>query len=188
MDPPEDGRPPTQRGAVPLRAAGYGLLAALGTYGAVTLFLAVHIASTAHVTVTGVGWETLFLGTLGDFLSAHAGVTDGVVMGVAGVGVVPSVVYYLVPPVALCWCALRTVESDVSRQKAAVQGAALVFGYAPAVGVVLATLAGRADFVFVALDPAEAILLAGVTYPLVFGGVGGILTQRRPADRRQHRG
>lgn len=169
---------------MPVRATGYGLVAAFCTYAAVALFLGIHIASTEHVTVTGVGLETLFFGTLGDFLSAHAGVTDGVVMGVAGVGVVPGVVYYLVPPVALCWCALRTVEPDVPRQKAAVQGSGLVLGYAPAVGLVLATLSGSADFVFVALDPAEATLLAGVAYPLVFGGVGGLLANLRPQDGR----
>ncbi|WP_267163811.1 hypothetical protein [Halovenus salina] len=164
-----------RRRAVPLRAAGYGFVAALGTYAGVVLFLGVHVVSTAHVTVPGVGLETLFLGTLGDFLSAHAGVTDGVVMGVAGVGVVPLVAYYLLPPVVLCWSARRVVESDVSRQKAAVQGAALVLGYAPAVVVVLATLAGSAEFAFVALDPTEAVLLAGIAYPLVFGGSGGVV-------------
>lgn len=172
--------------AVPLRVAGYGIAAALGTYGAVTLFLAVHLVATAHVTVPGVGVETLLLGTLGDFLAAHVGVTDGVVMGVAGVGVVPAIVYYIVPPVALGWCANRAVLPETGRQKAVVQGAALVFGYGPAVGAVLATLSASSEFVFLGLDPTNAVLLAGVVYPLVFGGIGGFVGHTRPTEKETH--
>lgn len=169
-----------------MRVAGYGFAAALGTYGAVTLFLAVHLVSTAHLTVSGVGVETLLLGTLGDFLAAHVGVTDGVVMGVAGVGVVPAVVYYIVPPVALGWCANRAVLPETDRQKAVVQGAALVLGYGPAVGAVLVTLSASSEFVFLGLDPTDAVLLAGVVYPLVFGGLGGLVGHVRPIDGSTH--
>ncbi|MFC7058005.1 hypothetical protein [Halovenus salina] len=49
-----------RRRAVPLRAAGYGFVAALGTYAGVVLFLGVHVVSTAHVTVPGVGQRRCF--------------------------------------------------------------------------------------------------------------------------------
>lgn len=166
--------------AIPLRAGVvYGVLAALATYVAVVLFLGVHVVAMAHTTLGGVGPHAFFFGTLGDFFGSHVGVTDGVVLGVAGVGAVPALVYYLVPPLLLVVCGRRcvTVTTTDGDREVFLRGASVALGYGTVVVLALAVLFGAVEFGIVGLDPVRAVLLAGIVYPVVFGGLGGYTTR-----------
>lgn len=129
----------------------------------------------SHTTLGGVGPRAFFFGTLGDFFGSHLGVTDGVVLGVAGVGAVPALVYYLVPPLLLVACGRRCVTAtttDTDREMF-LRGASVALGYGTVVVLLLAVLLTAIDFGIVGLDPVRAVLLAGIVYPVVFGGLGG---------------
>lgn len=167
-------------GPISLRTATvYGVIAGVGTYVAAVLFLGVHVVAMANTTIGGVGARAFLFGTLGDFFGSHLGVTDGVVLGVAGVGTVPVVVYYLVPVLLLGWCGRQCAASTTaaSDQEAFLQGASVVAGYVLVVALALAVLYAVADFPLVAVDPLRSVLLAGLVYPLVFGGLGGYTTR-----------
>jgi hypothetical protein len=171
-----------ERRPVPLRAAaGYGVLAGLGTYAMVALFLGVHVLAMPNTTVAGVGANALLSGVLGDFFGSHVGVTDGVVLGVAGVGTVPLVVYYLVPPSLLVCCGWFSASGTTARteQEAFLQGAGVALGYSLVVGLSLVAMYSRVEFALVGVDPVRVALLGGLVYPLVFGGIGGYTTRIR---------
>lgn len=171
-----------EAGPIPIQAAAvYGFIAGLGTYVAVVLFLGLHVLSMANATIGGVGARAFLFGTLGDFFGSHLGVTDGVVLGVAGVGTVPGPVYYLVPPLLLAWCGRRCALATTAStdQEAFLQGASVVLGYCLVVSIALAVLYGAAEFPLLGLNPLGALLLAGLVYPLVFGGLGGYTTRLR---------
>ncbi|MFC7073273.1 hypothetical protein ACFQJ7_01330 [Halovenus rubra] len=161
---------------LPLRGAVYGVVAGLGTYVTVTLFVGIHVLTTANVTFSGIGIQTLFRATLGDFFSAHIGVTDGVVLGVAGVGTVPEPAYTFAVPLLLGyfgWLCHTGLTADTG-QEAFLHGASIAIGYTLVVGLCLATLYNTARFAFVGIDTTRAVVLGGLVYPVVFGGLGGI--------------
>lgn len=161
------------------RFVRFGVVAALCTYGAATGFLVVHVLSMPELSLAGLGFRTVILSSFGDFFGSHVGVTDGVVLGVARVGTVPAPVYVLVPPLLLGWCGracTRSVPVGTS-QEAFLAGAGVAVGYAPVVGLFLTALLGIADFGIAGLDPVRAFLLAGVGFPLFFGGLGGLSTR-----------
>ncbi len=170
----------TEPGPFPFRASVvYGVVAGLGTYLAVVLFLGLHVLSLSETTIGGVGAHTFLLGTLGDFFGSHVGVTDGVVLGVAGVGIVPAPVYYLVPPLLLAICGRLCASGTTAstNQEAFLQGAGVTLGYGLVVALLLALLFRTVEFAPVGLEPLNAALLAGVVYPVVFGGLGGYTTR-----------
>lgn len=158
---------------------GYGLFAGVGTYAAVVLLLTIQVATLTTGTVGGVGTRSFAFGTLGDFYGSHLGVVSGVELGVASVGTVPPFVYYLVSPVLLTWagrrCAVTTGAKDV--QEAILQGASVTAGYAMVVFFGLSILGGAAGFELVGVDPLRTALVAGLLYPIVFGGLGGYTTR-----------
>jgi hypothetical protein len=171
-----------ERRPIPPRAATvYGVLAGLGTYAVVALFLGVHVLTTPNTTVAGVGARALLSGTLGDFFGSHLGVTEGVVLGVAGVGTVPVVMYYLAPPLLLVYCGRLCAAGTpaATDQEAFLQGASVALGYSLVVGLSLVALYSRVEVALVGVDPARVALLGGLVYPLVFGGIGGYTTRLR---------
>lgn len=174
---------PNPRGAensLPLKAAlGYGIGAGVGTWVAATTFLTVHVLTHQGMTLGGIGVRSVARATVGDFFVSHYGVTDGVIFGVAGVGTVPAPVYYLVPPLVLAGCG-RQCASQVTAadaQAAFVNGATITLGYGLIVGLLLAALFRGTEVGIVGLEPSRAVLLGGLVYPIVFGGVGGLLTR-----------
>lgn len=152
----------------------YGVGAAVLCYACVVLLLAVELTTMSR-TVGGTTSVALLSGTLGDFYAIHLGATTDLALGVRGVETVPRSVYSLFPPTLLGWSgwqAARTAETPASRVAAALQGASVVVGYLLAVGVSLVVLvAGFAGVVGV--SPVRILLVAGVGYPLVWGGLGG---------------
>ncbi|GAB3037711.1 hypothetical protein [Natronobiforma cellulositropha] len=85
---------------------------------------------------------------------------------------------FLLPPVALvaagALVAVRARHESRSPADTALAGATVAVGYAPLciLGIVLfAVDVGSAT---IRPDPLMAVLLAGVAYPLVFGGLGGL--------------
>lgn len=157
----------------------YGVMAGLGTYVVVVVFLWVHAATLAGTTVAGVGARTFVFGTLGDFFGAHLGATDGVVLGVVGMGTIPAPVYYLVPPLSLFVCGRLCARSAGETEEAFLQGATVTLGYLLVVATLLAALFGLVEFELVGLSPVRVLLIAGFVYPVVFGGLGGHTTRYR---------
>jgi hypothetical protein len=160
-------------------AIRYGVLAGLGTYGAVVVFLAIHVFVLPASTLSGVGIRLFAYGTLGDFLGTHYATTSGVVLGGAGAGTVPVALYYLAPLLSLGVCghlcaATTTAETT---DETVLNGAAIALGYALVVCLCLWCIYVVVPIPPLGLDPLRAVLVAGVVYPLVFGGLGGFSTR-----------
>ncbi|PSP79055.1 transporter [Halobacteriales archaeon QS_1_68_20] len=121
------------------------------------------------------GW--MFYGTHFVDVSAGALGTQNLVelLGMAGL---PSFAYYLMPPVFLFLAgrsiARSTGHAGMRDEELAARGATAVAGYLPAavVGSIALTRNG------VGPELSTTILLMGVGYPLVFGGLGGYLSKR----------
>lgn len=156
-------------------AAGYGFVAAFGVYVVTVLFLTIEVFAMAGSGLGGVGTKSFLLGTLGDSYGAHLGVAGSVSPGVAGVGVVPTPVYALVPPPLLVWAGRACATETASRSalSATRRGAAITLGYGGTVAAGLGVLAVTADFAPLSIDPVGTVLVVGFVYPLVFGGLGG---------------
>lgn len=161
------------------RAIGYGLLAGVGTYGAVVAFLALHVYVLPESTIVGVGVQTFVTGTFGDFFGTHLGTTSGVVLGGAGAGTVPVELYYLAPILSLGVCGRRCAETTTPEtdEVAFLNGAAIALGYALVVVLFLWLIYTTVRAPLLGFDPYRAALIAGVVYPLVLGGLGGLSTR-----------
>lgn len=172
---------------VPWRySLAYGAGAAVLCYACVVILLAVELVAMSR-TVGGATGVALVSGTLGDFYAAHLGATTDLALGVRGVRTVPRSVYSLLPPVLLGWSgwqAARAAETSVSRRAAALSGASVVAGYLPAVGVSLAVLAAGFEGTVVGISPLRVLLVAGVVFPLVWGGLGGYVAGQRFRDEK----
>ena len=124
----------------------------------------------------GVGW--LFYGAHGvatRFPTATGGTELVNLVEQSGDGTV-AFLYVLVPVLLLLAGAVAARLADAwSAREGAVAGATVTVGYLlpAAVGTVLFAHAIADTGASIAPDPVTGILLAGVVYPLVFGGVGG---------------
>lgn len=94
-------------------------------------------------------------------------------------GTVPASLVYAVPPPALYLAgnavAHATVDQDDGRFRRALSGATVLAGYLPlaVVGAVAFTTRGAGP------SPLAALVLAGLGYPLLFGGLGGYTATAR---------
>ncbi len=128
-----------------------------------------------QVLLYALGW--LFYSAHFVDLSAGALGTQNLVelLGLAGL---PSYVYYLLPPVFLFLAgrsiARSTGHAGMRDEELAARGATALAGYLPAavLGSVVLTRNG------VGPELSTTVLLMGVGYPLVFGGLGGFLAKR----------
>jgi hypothetical protein len=177
---PSSGRDVTQQresdlGVSVHAGVRYGVLAGFATYATAVVFLAIHVFSLEGATVGGIGLRAFAIGTFGDFFGTHYGVTDGVVLGGAGAGTIPVFVYHLVPVVSLSLsgrlCA--TIADPKSGETAFLQGAAVAAGYGIVVLTLLNILFTTVEVPLLGLNITRAVLLAGIVYPVVFGGLGG---------------
>lgn len=181
----------------PIAGLGQGLSAFLVGYVVVGGLLFVEAA----VAGTSLSFGGLVTGSLSGLLATHLGaVTGGTFLSNADLLAIPVVVYYLVP-VALLGYSGRAIakRADLPTPQAAVAaGASTTVGYAvgvvfflPLLSAVLQTLADvlgaptLAVPVSYAGDFVRVLLVAGLFYPVVFGGLGGYLVFRRRARDRQ---
>jgi hypothetical protein len=141
-------------------------------------FLAELVGAEAIPTWKGVAW--LFYGAHGvatRFPTLGGGTELVNMVEQSGDGTV-ALLYVLVPVLLLVagGLAARLADAD-SPGEGAAAGATVVVGYVvlAAVGTVLAAHAIGDTGSGIAPDPVTGVLLAGVVYPLVFGGVGGAL-------------
>lgn len=158
-----------------------GALAYAAVYAAVLVLVLLELVLGADVSATGVVGVagTLLYGAHGVPYTAASGTVDFLATGGAALSV-PVFVYYLLPPVAL-FLAGRAVATrpDAPGQgwvDAAVAGASVAAGYLPL--CVLGSFAFTVTFddgTVASPDLLLAALLAGVAYPVVVGGLGGLV-------------
>lgn len=92
-----------------------------------------------------------------------------------------TTVLLLIPPLllVLAGAIVVAIEEREELGSAALGGALVVAGYAPlAIAGAFVTAHEMGDAGTVAPDPVGAILVAGLLYPIVFGGIGGAIAQR----------
>lgn len=129
-----------------------------------------------EISVTGddAGFGSFFEGTTFNY------VTDDEIFGEAVSLEAPSIVYHLIPIVALVlfgFAIARYVDARTT-QDAALAGSAL------AIGVVPLTILGTFIFTMeeggieVAPILIDSIVLVGIVFPVIFGAIGGVLSTR----------
>lgn len=162
---------------------GRGLLVFLMLY--VTMFVVFVIQATSGaggIGVPGGIWVAVIL-PLSFLFSSHLGATALGVGEAASLFAIPVVIYYLLPAVLLArgGFILARKRGGPDRTRNVVVGASIVFGYA--VGLVLGLVALALLF-----GPAIAqfsghllrlVVVAGIAYPVIFGGLGGYLAFRQ---------
>lgn len=115
-------------------------------------------------------------------LSAHLVSVENAEMAVnlitAFEGEFPDIVYYLTPALSLFlagrFVARSNGHADMSNEALGTLGALVVVGYAP----VMVGVAVLSEYQGVGPSFVEAVLFAGIGYPLVFGFLGGYLAKR----------
>jgi hypothetical protein len=127
-------------------------------------------------------------------MSAHIGAVPGTgLFGSQFVDLaVPAVVYYLVPIAVLLWTGRRSVPHPAppSPLERAVFGAKIAAGYLISLVVVVyvfrAFLFGEISLALLTPIPVQMFIVAGVVYPVVFGGLGALtVTSDAPASGPQ---
>lgn len=139
-------------------------------------------SGSGEILVYLVGW--VFYGA--HFVSVSAGVFGGGnVIDFLAIGGLPTGLYYVVPPIFLFLAGRSVARSNghVSMEsgRLATYGATVVAGYLPLalVGNYAFTKQGVGpNMATVGPDMAATLLVMGVVYPLVFGGLGGYLSDR----------
>lgn len=98
--------------------------------------------------------------------------------------VMPKIVFYIVPIVVLLWfgskLAKRSAQGSTNPQAGAVAGASVAFGYAVVTLICSASifkLSGIGGTAGPKLG--SAVIIMGIIYPAVVGGVGGYLVSQR---------
>lgn len=152
----------------------YGLTAAVLVYLTIVLLLAVEVVGLVGGESGGLTPQAFLLGSIGDFYSAHAGATTGIVPGIRGVTVVPTVLYVGVPFGILAWSGSQCARPAADPRRATVRGGSIVLGYAAATLLSFVVVA-RFD-AFVGIDPRRIFVVVGLCYPALVGGVSGYLT------------
>lgn len=168
----------------------YGAWGAAGAYVVVVVFLGIELLVMAGGSLPAIDGRAFLFGTLGDFYGSHVGSVDGFAFGVRGVDALPMSLYYLVPPALLLFCGRQCANTSpavASDRDSVLQGASIALGYGSIVVVSLGAFAGVTELWAVGINPVRVALVAGVVYPLVFGGLGGYTTRStaRSVLRRQ---
>jgi plastocyanin len=91
---------------------------------------------------------------------------------------VPPIIFFLVPAVLLALAGILTNalsgETAPTPETAVASGSAVALGYLPLAAVVASIVRFREPrIIFGGVDLLGAILIAGIVYPVVFGGLGG---------------
>ena len=162
-------------------ALGYGVLGAFGTYLVGVVFLAVDLFVMAGGSLPVLDPRAFLFGTLGDFYGMHVGAVDGPSFGVRDVTAVPTPLYYLVAPVVLFFCGRRcgnAVPASDSDRERFVQGATIALGYGLVVVFTLGVFTGVTNLGAAGIQPLRVGLVAGVAYPVIFGGSGAYAARR----------
>lgn len=105
--------------------------------------------------------------------------TDSTLLGQSLSNNLPSVVYHAVPALGLLLAGglVSRVNEQTELQQAALSGASIALGVLPiaVVGVVLSETTDGMTSIQPILS--DAILYAGVLFPIIFGAVGGVLVK-----------
>jgi hypothetical protein len=109
---------------------------------------------------------------------------------------IPEPVWYLVPIVCLVgagFVVAKTIAQSGDTGQAFQAGASVVAGYLPlaAIGAFIFTKSQDTMGVSISMGPSMlmAIVLAGIVFPVIFGGIGGILASATTSSRgRQYQG
>lgn len=171
-------------------AVAYGLMAGLAVYLLMVLYLAVEVYALSETGMATLAGRPFLFGTLGDYYTSHLGTTSGLALGIDGVDTIPALIYYLSPPVVLVVAGLRSAQNSKaadSARRTAIQGSAIVVGYLLAVLLTLGAFVSLVSLSLVGLDPVRIAFVAGVVYPLAFGGLGGYLHHVEQARRDRQR-
>lgn len=103
---------------------------------------------------------------------------SGNIIDLLGMAGLPSLVYYAIPPIFLFLAGRSVARSNghasMENGRLATIGATVVAGYLPL------ALVGKYAFTTQGIGPdvTTTILIMGVVYPVVFGGIGGYLSDR----------
>lgn len=162
------------------RGALFGLIT--GTLVVLVLFVdALLVGETELLQSGGETGDLQTYGVVWTVLSAHLVPIEGG-LGAANLiaeldGALPSVVYYLVPALSAFlagrYVARANGHADMSSETLGAMGAFVVLGYAP----VMIGAAVYSQYGGVGPAMLEAVLFAGLAYPLVFGFLGGYLAK-----------
>lgn len=173
----------------PLAGLGQGISAFIVGYVAVTALWFVDAA----VTGRSLDFGGLVFGGLQRLLASHLGVAGGRPLGAGSSAGVPGAVYLLVPVVLLGYngWTMASRYATPSERAAAVAGASTAVGYSVAVLGSMAALAFLVEAllglfgVTVVVGAAtrtvsspRTFVVAGLLYPVVFGGLGGYVAYR----------
>lgn len=151
------------------------------------VFFLVEMGSSGGTLGGGSGLALVVL-PLSFLFSSHLGATA---MGFGGAGAflqIPVYVYYLVPVVLLVWSGYvlaRQVDAPSAGARVAA-GASVTVGYLAGVVltiVLLSTLPGSGTAQY-SRQLTQLVVVAGIAYPLAFGGAGGALAHVRADDPR----
>jgi len=173
------------------QAAGYGV----GAFCAAFFLCGVFVLLNDFVVTDGFGlplaggWRWLVLWPARAFYGSHLGAfgfeaLSGFRLGF-GAGVVPGIAFLAVPVGVLVAAGYRSgSDSGADERAATVQGAATATGYCTLVAAsigVFKLLASEPGPYFGTFGTAQILVFAGVLYPAVFGGLGGLFAARRSA-------
>ncbi|MDZ7700656.1 MAG: hypothetical protein U5J98_00535 [Halobacteriales archaeon] len=173
----------------PFAGLGQGISAFIVGYLAVTALWFVDAA----VTGGSMDFGGLVFGGLERLLASHLGVAGGPPLTAGSSTGVPAAAYLLVPVVVLGYngWTIASRHAAPSARAAAVAGASTVVGYAVAVLGSVAALAFLVDALLGALgvtvvtgalagavSSPRTFAVAGVLYPVAFGGLGGYAAYR----------
>lgn len=158
-----------------------------GVFSLVNVFLSYGIGTLRLVS----GWRWLVLWPASGFYSSHFGATTLSPLGLLSVdGGIPGIVFILIPIAVLVFAGYRaTARHDGDATDRFAQGAATASGYGVLMLVSLPVVRMISNAPMTGFGPTvtRIVLVAGVLYPVVFGGLGGALNGSASSRRRHER-